>query len=929
MTVQRQDPHAVEAKAVTAEWHRIDPSAAAARLESDVTRGIGDAEAVARLERFGANVLEERVSRSPWRLLGDQVSSTLVVVLLVAASVSFAVGSLKDAVAILAIVVLNAVLGFTQEYRAERSMAALRKLAVPKVRVRRNGAVKEVASENVVPGDIVILEAGNLAPADGRVIESASLRVQEAVLTGESEAVEKRSAAIPGDRVLALGDQTNMVFMGTTVSYGRGQIIVVATGMATQLGRVAGLIQGVGQLKTPLQCRLERLGRAVAVAALVVVGAIFGLGVLIGEDWRLMFMTSVSMAVAVIPEGLPAVVTIALALGAQRMLRRQALIRRLPAVETLGSVTVICSDKTGTLTENRMTVTVLDLAGHRLDISEELRHRMPASAIPEGPAKIIKEEPALSLLLMGGALCNDASLEPESGRRGHFRAVGDPTEGALVIAAARYGLLKERLEAAYPRIAEVPFDSDRKRMTTVHRIADCTAWIGRCADLDSGAPIAFTKGGVDSLLEVCSRVWDGGKPATLNGTWRKRIASANEELARSGMRVLGVAFRFAPSGSQAIVGNLASLEQDLVFIGLVGMIDPPRPEVQKAIATCRGAGIRPVMITGDHPVTARRIAQDLGILGEGRVITGPHLARASREDLDRLVEDVAVFARVAPEQKLQIVEALQRRGHVVAMTGDGVNDAPALRRADIGVAMGITGTDVSKEAAVMVLLDDNFTTIVAAVEEGRSINDNIRRFLKFSLVGNVGKVLLVSIGPLLGMPLPLSPFQILWLNLVTDGVLGLGISVEPAERGTMQRPPQSSSEGILVRGLGIQILGLGALLGIVNLAVAWWAWTTRQPAWQTIVMSTVVLLQIIEAHVSRSSSDSVFSLNPFSNRALLAATGLIGALQAIVIYAPPLQGIFGTAALGAHQVVVPVAAGLLVLAITEGAKWRGRRRASL
>jgi Ca2+-transporting ATPase len=905
----------------------MEPAAVAAQLESDLTGGISDVEAAARLERLGPNRLKEQGTRSPWHLLWDQVSSTLVVVLLVAAAVSFAVGSPKDAVAILAIVVLNAVLGFIQEYRAERAMAALRKLAVPKVRVRRNGAVREVASEDIVPGDIVILEAGSVVPADGRVIECASLRAQEAVLTGESEAVEKHSAAIPGDRVLALSDQTNMVFMGTTVPYGRGQMRVVATGMATQLGRVAELIQGVGQVQTPLQRRLQRLGRVLAVAALGVVGAIFGLGVLIGEDWRLMFMTSVSMAVAVIPEGLPAVVTIALALGAQRMFRRRVLIRRLPAVETLGSVTVICSDKTGTLTENRMTVTVLDLAGHRLDISEELRHRMPASAIPEGPAKIIREEPALALLLMGGALCNDASLEPDSGRPGHFRAVGDPTEGALVIAAARFGLWKERLEAAYPRIAEAPFDSGRRRMTTVHRITDCTAWIGGCAELDPGAPIVFTKGGVDSLLGVCSRVWDAGRPATLDETWRQRIRSANEELARSGMRVLGVAFRHASDGSQAVAANSASLEQDLVFIGLVGMIDPPRPEVQKAVATCRDAGIRPVMITGDHPVTARRIAQDLGILGEGRVVTGLELARASREDLDRLVEDVSVFARVAPEQKLHIVEALQRRGHVVAMTGDGVNDAPALRRADVGVAMGMAGTDVSKEAAVMVLLDDNFATIVSAVEEGRTINANIRCFLKFSLAGNLGKVLLVFLAPLLGMPLPLSPFQILWLNLVTDGILGLGIGVESAERGAMRRPPQPSSQGILAGGLAIQILWLGALMGSVNLAVAWWAWSSRQPAWQTIVMSTVVLLQVIEAHVSRSSSDSVFRLNPFSNRALLAASGLIGALQVIVVYAPPLRSIFGTAAVAAHQVVVPLAAGLFVLAISEATKWLGRRRA--
>jgi Ca2+-transporting ATPase len=488
-------------------------------------------------------------------------------------------------------------------------------------------------------------------------------------------------------------------------------------------------------------------------------------------------------------------------------------------------------------------------------------------------------------------------------------------------------MMKDRLEAAYPRIAEAPFDSDRKRMTTLHRIADCTAWIGGCSDLAPEARIAFTKGGVDSLLEVCSRVWESGQPAPLDETWRRRISSANEELARGGMRVLGVAFRLVHGADQFIAGNSASLEHDLIFIGLVGMMDPPRPEVREAVATCQAAGIRPVMITGDHPLTARRIAQDLEILGQGRVVTGSELAGSSPVELDGLVEGVSVFARVAPEQKLRIVEALQRRGHVVAMTGDGVNDAPALRRAEIGVAMGLTGTDVSKSAAVMVLLDDNFATIVSAVEEGRSINDNIRRFLKFSLIGNLGKVLLVFVAPLLGMPLPLSPFQILWLNLVTDGILGLGIGSEPPGHGVMRRPPQPSAE-ILTGGLGVYILWMGALVGAVNLTVAWCAWNTGQPAWQTIVMSTVVLVQGVEAQVSRSASESLFSLNPFSNLALLAATGAIGVLQAMVVYAPALQGIFGTAAVGVGQLLAPAAAGLCVLAVTEGYKWLNRRRAA-
>ena len=573
---------------------------------------------------------------------------------------------------------------------------------------------------------------------------------------------------------------------------------VVATGMGTQLGHVAELIQGVDTTQTPLQRRLNQLGRSLAIVAAALVVVIFVVGVALGEDWELMFMTAISMAVAVVPEGLPAVVTIALALGAQRMLKRQALIRKLPAVETLGSVTVICSDKTGTLTENRMTVTVLDLAGHRLDLTEEIHHREPALVTADPASDIVKSQPSLALLLMGGALCNDAFLQSEGAHPGQFRAVGDPTEGALVVAAARFGLWKSTLETAYPRTDELPFDSDRKRMTTIHRIEDCGAWIADCATITSPY-IAFAKGSVDGLMTVASAVWSDGQAAPLDDKWRQRISDANELLAGKGMRVLGVAFKpvdLAESGaSAAYSGKLDAFESGLILVGLVGMIDPPRPEVKDAVATCRAAGIRPVMITGDHPLTARQIALDLGISEGGRVLTGQELAGMSMAELEGVVEDVSVYARVSPEHKLNIVEALQKRGHVVAMTGDGVNDAPALRRADIGVAMGITGTDVSKEAAAMVLLDDNFTTIVAAVEEGRAIYDNIRKFIKFSLAGNLGKVLAVFAAPLMGLPLLFSPFQLLWLNLVTDGVLGLGMSVEPAERGAMQRPPHKPSEG--------------------------------------------------------------------------------------------------------------------------------------
>lgn len=906
-------------------WPRIEPASAAEIQKSDLKLGLTRADAASRLAKFGENALEQRGGRSPWRLLFDQFASTLVVVLLCAAVVSAIVGSTKDAVAILAIVLLNAALGFMQEFRAERAMAALRKLTVPLVRVRREGAVIEIPSSELVPGDLVLLEAGNVVPADGRIVESAGLRIQEALLTGESEAIEKRSLALAGEGVLALGDQTNMAFMGTSVTYGRGQLLVTATGMATELGRVADLLQGVGQVVTPLQRRLNRLGRVLAVAALVVVCAIFGFGVLLGEDWKLMFMTSVSMAVAVVPEGLPTVVTIALALGAQRMLRRRALIRRLPAVETLGSVTVICSDKTGTLTENRMTVTVLDMAGHRLEVSEELGRRGPKVAASEDQASFIKREPSLALLLMGGALCSDAALDDPGHNEGSLRAIGDPTEGALVVAAARFGLLKDRLDAAFPRTAEVPFDSERKRMTTVHRVADCSAWIGECTDLAPNRPVLFTKGAVDGLLEVCSHVWDAGQQKPLDSGFRERVVKANEDLARNGMRVLGVAFRIGSGDENGDAGASAQLERDLTLVGLFGMLDPPRAEVKQAVATCLRAGIRPVMITGDHPATARRIAEDLGILGGGQVISGPELQSLGSDELERLVPDVSVYARVAPEQKLRIVEALQRRGQVVAMTGDGVNDAPALRRADIGVAMGITGTDVSKEAAAMVLLDDNFTTIVAAVEEGRAINDNIRRFLGFSLAGNIGKLLLVFLSPLFGTPLPLSPFQILWLNLVTDGVLGLGIGLEPAERGTMQRPPQRPTDGILARGLGIQIVWQGLLLGAVNLAVALWAFHTWPAHWQTVVMTTVVLLQVFQAQASRSSKDSVFLVDPRSNPGLLVTTGIILALQASVVFIPQLHAIFDTSSLSVQQTMVPIVGGLFVLLMVEAVKLVVRR----
>ncbi len=930
-------------------WHLEETQVVLAELGVAVEQGLGAAEVADRLRRDGPNELAERGVKTPARIFWEQLTGTLVLVLIVAAVVSALIGDAKDAIAIVAIVVLNAILGFVQENRAERALAALRRLAVPQVRVRRDGEVREVSARELVAGDIVLLEAGNLVPADGRLVDVVNLRIEEAVLTGESEAVTKTAAvlAASGGGEVTLGDRTNMAFMGTTVGYGRGEMAVTATGMRTELGRVADLFQEVEAIPTPLQLRLNRLGRSVAIIAAALVVILFGVGIALGEDWKLMIMTAIGVAVAVVPEGLPAVVTIALALGARRMLGRQALIRKLSAVEALGSVTTICSDKTGTLTENRMTVTVLDFAGHRLELTEEFRHREPVILGGEDRGGEPGEHPALALLLAGGALCNDATLQPDGAHPGRFRALGDPTEGALLVAAARHGWWKPKLEETLPRVVEIPFDSERKRMTTVHRVLPGTERLAGFGAL-AGPYVAFTKGSVDGLLGCAASVLSERGMEPLDDGWRLRITQANELLAGRGMRVLGVAFRpleheavfggaepetgatghsfGAPdSGPARLAEQQERLERDLAFLGLVGMIDPPRPEVKAAVAACRTAGIRPVMITGDHPLTAGQIARDLGISDGGRSLTGLELSRLSAAELEQVVEGVSVFARVSPEHKLGIVTALQKRGQVVAMTGDGVNDAPALRRADIGVAMGITGSDVSKEAAAVVLLDDNFTTIVAAVEEGRSIYDNIRKFVKFSLSGNLGKVLTVFLAPLLGLPLPFTPFQLLWLNLVTDGALGLGMSVEPAERGTMLRPPHRPTESIFARGLGAQVVWMGTLIGLLVLGIAVWGFRGGTPAWQTMAVTGVVFAQAFQALAIRSDTESLFRQGLLSNRPLAGSIAAVVALQLAVVYLPPLQSVFGTVALSPGQLAVTALAGSVTLWAAEISKLLRRR----
>ena len=913
-----------------ADWYQLETGDVLSRLETDGERGLSAAEVARRLAAHGPNELVERGVKSPWLILWEQLTGIMVIILIVAAAGSVALGDYKDAAAIVAIVALNALLGFTQEYRAEKAIAALKRLAVPTIRVRRDGRVQWVSARELVPGDVVLLEAGNAVPADARLLWSANLRVQEAALTGESQPVEKEPGPPPLPD-LPLGDRRNMVHMGTVVTYGRGLAVVVETGMRTELGKIAGMIQAVEREPTPLQRRLEQLARGLAIAALGIVSIVFALGLLRGEDLRLMVLTALSLAVAAVPEGLPAVVTIALALGAQRMLRRRALIRQLPAVETLGSVTVICSDKTGTLTENRMTVAILDMAGHRVDLTEPLHRREAVLRPDEGPPPMLGGRPALALLLAGGALCNDALLEHYGDRPGHFHAVGDPTEGALVVAAARFGLLKAELEQIFPRVGELPFESERKRMTTVHRL-DTRQQVPKPLEtirdwsrvIDGAAYLAFTKGAVDSLLHVSRAVLVDGRVEPLDEVWHERITAANDRLAADGMRVLGVALRPLPSPLADV--RVETLERELVFVGMMGLLDPPRPEVRDAVQTCKLASIRPVMITGDHPLTARHIARQLGIAADGRILTGHDLARMPLPELEAVVEEVPVYARVSPEHKLKIVQALQDRGHVVAMTGDGVNDAPALKKADIGVAMGIAGTDVAKEAAHMVLLDDNFATIVAAVEEGRVIYDNIRKFIKYTMTSNSGEVWVMLLAPFLGMPLPLLPLQILWVNLVTDGLPGLALSVELAERGTMQRPPYRPSENIFARGMGPHIVWVGLLMGLVSLGLGYWIWQTGDVAWQTMVFTTITLSQMGHALAIRSERESLLSIGLLSNRPLLGAVALTFGLQLAVVYVPFLQGVFATMALAPNDLAISLLLSTVVFWGVEVEKWLLRRR---
>jgi len=867
-------------------WHVEVAAEVADVLGVRVDRGLDLGVVQQRLGTYGPNQIQEAPPRPLWRLFAGQFADFMIVVLIAAALVAGLVGEPGDSVAILVIVILNAVVGSIQEYRAERAVAALRQMAAPEARVRRQGQVAKIPARELVPGDVVLLEAGNIVAADVRLAGTFQLRVDEAALTGESLAVDKVSGHL-ADPGLPIGDRRNMAYKGTLVTHGRGEGIVVATAMATELGKIAHLLQEAEAVKTPLQRRLARFGERLAITILVVCAIVFSAGLLRGEPLLLMFLTAVSLAVAAIPEALPAVVTVALALGARTMVKHNALVRRLPAVETTGSVSFICSDKTGTLTQNKMRAEKFYADGQVTD------------RLPGQDAKAMS--PLYGHLGTALALSNDAMPD----EHGHVQ--GDPTEIALFVAARDAGFDKGTLQAQAPRLGEIPFDAERKCMTTLHR--------------DSSGVIAFTKGAPEVVLLHCTGMLTAQGPKPLDA---EAVLRGAEQMACEGYRVLAIASR----GFREMPESLSpdSVERDLTFAGLVGLIDPPRQGAAGAVAECKGAGITPVMITGDHPGTARAIAERLGIATQDDgVITGPELERMPLETFERQVRNIRVYARVTPAQKIKIVRALQDAGEFAAMTGDGVNDAPALKRADIGLAMGQKGTDVAREAADMVLLDDNFATIVAAVREGRRVFDNIRKFVKYTMTSNSGEIWTLFLAPFLGLPIPLLPIQILWVNLVTDGLPGLALSVEPEERGIMQRRPRPSNESIFAHGMWQHMVWVGLLIGGLSLGGQAWAYHSGSENWQTVVFTILTFSQLVHATVIRSERDSIFTLGLRSNLPLLGAVILTVGLQLTITYVPIFQPIFKTTPLTAEELTVCLTVPFVVLVAVEIEKLLVRR----
>ena len=883
----------------TPSWHECTADEVARHLATDRERGLTADEAAARVARHGPNELRAAEHVSLWAILGAQLANVLIIILLIAIVLSAVLGHTLEAAAIAVIVVFAVILGLVQEYRAERAIEALRQMAAPTASVLRDGVECEIPARNIVPGDVIVLRAGNRVAADARLIEAVNLQADEAALTGESVPVEKTTPPLPGP-ALAVGDRRNMAYAGTVVTYGRGTAIVVGTGTDTEFGRIAQLLQTVERDRTPLQENLDRVGHKLAIAAAAVVVVVVIAGVVRGQPWLEMLIFGIALAVAVVPEALPAVVTISLAIGVQRMAKRNALIRRLPAVETLGCTSVICSDKTGTLTKDEMTVRKVVVAGHTLDVSGTGYE--PHGTFTEHGAPV--DPPAtLHTLLRAAVRSSDAQLVHATDGNG-WRIKGDPTEGALVVAAAKLGLSKVDLDAECPRLGEIPFTSETKRMTTWHRVGDAT--------------VVCSKGAPEIIVNACAeRLTDAGVVA-LDATGRQAILAQAQALAGEALRVLAVAYK-----RQA---RLQDAEHGLTFLGLVGMMDPPRPEAKAAIRTCERAGIKPVMITGDHPLTARAIAAELGILKGGRVLSGPELAAMSAEELAQAVTDTDVFARVSPADKLRIVTSLQERGHCVAMTGDGVNDAPALKKAAIGIAMGITGTDVSKEAAAMTLTDDNFASIVAAVEEGRGVFDNIKKYLMYLLSSNIGEMLLMAGTVLAGLPLPLTAVQILYVNLATDGLPALALALDPPEEDLMRRPPRAPRVGVFTRPVVVLMLVGGLWSACVNLSLFTWALQSGRTLTEAMTMTFValVLIQFFKAYNYRSDRRSVFH-KPLANRWLNYAIVWELLLLGLIVYVPFLTVPFGTFRLPAIDWLIVVAVAATVSPVLELTKWMERR----
>jgi Ca2+-transporting ATPase len=855
-------------------------------------------EARKRLERYGPNELQETRRISPWQILLEQFKNVLIIILLIATVISFFLGHGLESVVIAVIVLFAVLLGFVQEYRAERAIEALRQMTAPTATVMRDGEEVRIPARELVPGDVILLSTGDRIPADARLIEAINLQVEESALTGESVPVEKHVHPLGYDN-LPLGDRRNMVYAGTSVTYGRGRALVVATGMHTEFGKIARMLQTVETVRTPLQENLDRVGNVLARAAFVVVGLIVALGLLRGQPVIDMLIFGIALAVAVVPEALPAVVTISLAIGVQKMAKRNALIRRLPAVETLGSTSVICTDKTGTLTKNEMTVRTVFTAGQSFVISG-------AGYAPDGEffledRPVAPPEPLL-LTLKAAALASDARLLKKE--EGSWAIKGDPTEGALIVAAAKAGLWKDALDAENPRIHEIPFSSETKRMTTLHQTAEDAT--------------AYAKGAPEVILEGCDFVLSADGVQPLDDARREQIMRQAQDMASQALRVLGVAFKPGATPDNAATG--------MTFLGLIGMIDPPRPEARDAIATCVQAGIRPVMITGDHPLTAQAIARDLGLLDGGRIVAGAELEAMSDEQLKRQVQNISVYARVSPAHKLRVVTAWQANGHIVAMTGDGVNDAPALKRADIGVAMGITGTDVTKEAAAMTLTDDNFASIVAAVEEGRGVFSNIKKYLMYLLSSNIGEIGLMAGATLLGLPLPLSAVQILYVNLATDGLPALALAVDPPEEDLMKRKPRNPRIGIFTRPV-VTLMALGGVWSaLVNLGLFIWALNSGRGLEQAMTMTFVslVLIQFFKAYNFRSDRHSVLR-RPFANKWLNLAIIWELVLLSLIVYLPFLHDAFGTYALSPTDWLIVAGLAVTVVPVLELAKWMERR----